>query len=142
MIKDLLEKLKAEAAAEAEHKAWCDEQLHNNKLKRNKQTAAVNKLIAEIEEKTALIADLGVEIETLVKEQADLAKAMEEATAFREKEHAENTATTADAVAGQEAVKKALGILRGFSLRPRRLRQRQLGSMLPSWKTPRRPISR
>merc|ERR1719389_874312 len=114
MIKELLERLKAEAAAEAEHKAWCDEQLHNNKLKRNKQTALVNKLIAEIEEKSALIADLGQEIDTLVKEQADLAKAMEEATAFREKEHAENTATIADAVAGQEAVKKALGILREF----------------------------
>jgi len=114
MIKELLERLKAEAAAEAEHKAWCDEQLHNNKLKRNKQTAMVNKLIAEIEEKSALIADLAAEIDTLVKEQADLAKAMEEATAFREKEHAENTATTADSVAGQEAVKKALGILREF----------------------------
>jgi len=114
MIKELLERLKAEAAAEAEHKAWCDEQLHNNKLKRNKQTAMVNKLIAEIEEKSALIADLAAEIDTLVKEQADLAKAMEEATAFRNKEHAENTATTADSVAGQEAVKKALSILREF----------------------------
>jgi hypothetical protein len=114
MIKDLLEKLKEEAAAEAEHKAWCDEQLHDNKLKRNKQTAAVNKLIAEIEVTAGEIADLGASIDTLVTEQAELAKAMEEATAIREKEHAENTATIADAVAGQEAVKKALAVLREF----------------------------
>jgi DNA repair exonuclease SbcCD ATPase subunit len=114
MIKTLLARLKEEAAAEAEHKAWCDEQLHDNKLKRNRQTEAVNKLIAEIEEKTSEIETLGAEIDTLVQEQADLAKAMEEATAFRETEHAENTATIADAVAGQEAVKKALGILHEF----------------------------
>merc|ERR1719262_1278079 len=34
MIKDLVAKLKEEAKAEAEHKAWCDEQLHDNKIKR------------------------------------------------------------------------------------------------------------
>merc|ERR1719473_1839300 len=38
MIKDLVEKLKEEAKAEAEHKAWCDEQLHDNKIKREKKT--------------------------------------------------------------------------------------------------------
>merc|ERR1719424_2769690 len=42
MIKDLVAKLKEEAAAEAEHKAWCDEQLKANKLKRQKKTSKVN----------------------------------------------------------------------------------------------------
>merc|ERR1719336_445287 len=32
MVEDLIAKLKAEAAAEAAHKAWCDEQLKANKL--------------------------------------------------------------------------------------------------------------
>merc|ERR1719181_1276845 len=131
MIKELLERLKEEAAAEAEHKAWCDEQLHDNKLKRNKQTAAVNKLIAEIEVTAAKIADLAEIIDVLVKEQAELAKAMEEATVIREKEHAENTATIADAVAGQEAVKKALGILREFysTAAPALLQKKQVPEM-------------
>jgi hypothetical protein len=129
MIKTLLEKLKEEAAAEAEHKAWCDEQLKENKLKRNKFTAAVNKLIAEIEVTAAKIADLGDSIDLLVKEQAELAKAMAEATVIREKEHAENTATIADSVAGQEAVKKALGILREFYSSQTAFVQRQVPEM-------------
>merc|ERR1712007_209911 len=50
MVEDLLQRLKEEAAAEADHKAWCDEQLKKNKLKRNTRTAAVNKLTAEVAE--------------------------------------------------------------------------------------------
>merc|ERR1719324_595180 len=80
MIKDLIAKLKEEAAAEAEHKQWCDEQLHNNKIKREKKTAKVNKLTAEVEGLTEDIADMAKKIETLAKEQAALAKAMKEAT--------------------------------------------------------------
>ena len=48
-LQDLVAKLKEEAAAEAEHKKWCDEQLHDNKIKREKKTAKVNKLTASIE---------------------------------------------------------------------------------------------
>lgn len=129
MIESMLAKLKAEAAAEAEHKAWCDEQLHNNKLKRNRLTDTVSKLIAEIEEKSADIATLGSEIDTLVQEQADLAKAMDEATTFRNKENAENTATIADAVAGQKALKNALEILREFYSAHAALVQRQVPAM-------------
>merc|ERR1719408_1558 len=49
MIKDLVTKLKEEAAAEAEHKQWCDEQLHDNKIKRDKKTSQVNKLTSNVE---------------------------------------------------------------------------------------------
>eukprot|EP00427_Karlodinium_veneficum_P053275 CAMPEP_0169401894 /NCGR_PEP_ID=MMETSP1017-20121227/54798_1 /TAXON_ID=342587 /ORGANISM="Karlodinium micrum, Strain CCMP2283" /LENGTH=627 /DNA_ID=CAMNT_0009507737 /DNA_START=37 /DNA_END=1919 /DNA_ORIENTATION=- len=107
MIKDLLSKLKEEAAAEAEHKAWCDEQLHNNKLKREKKTARVNKLAAEIEALTESIASMAKKIDTLAKEQADLAKAMSEATAQRQTEKTTNTDTMKDAAAGEEATKAA-----------------------------------
>mmetsp|Transcript_8382 Transcript_8382/g.24077 ORF Transcript_8382/g.24077 Transcript_8382/m.24077 type:complete len:681 (-) Transcript_8382:90-2132(-) len=114
MIEQLVERLKQEAAAEADHKAWCDEQLKANKLKRNKKTARANELTAQIEDYTAQIADMGKRIETLVTEQAQLTKAMQEATEIREKEHAENTKAIADAAAGNEAVKKAIVVLREF----------------------------
>ena len=114
MIEDLVAKLKEEAAAEADHKAWCDEQLKANKLKRNKKTAQSEKLSAEIEAQTSTIATLGEEIETLAKEQADLTKAMQEATHIREEEKAENTAIVADAAAGMEAVQNALVVLKEF----------------------------
>merc|ERR1740121_1020088 len=114
MIEDLLAKLKEDAAAEADHKAWCDEQLKKNKLKRNERTAAVNKLTAEVAQYASDIETMGAKIDLLVKEQAELAKAMAEATDFRTKEKATNLDTIADAQAGASAVKKALEILREF----------------------------
>merc|ERR1719298_257521 len=86
MIKDLVAKLKEEAAAEAEHKQWCDEQLKANKLKREKKTSKVNKLTASVESLTETIKSMGDKIATLSKEQSDLATAMAEATTQRQKE--------------------------------------------------------
>jgi len=114
MIEDLVEKLKAEAAVEAEHKAWCDEQLKQNKLKRNKKTAQVNSLVAEIEGMEAEISDMGATIAKLAKEQAELTAAMSKATEVRDKEKAENLATIADAKAGFEATGQALVVLKEF----------------------------
>merc|ERR1719316_1162051 len=114
MIKDMIAKLKEEAAAEAAHKGWCDQQLYDNKMKRDKKTAKVNLLTAQIEELTASIETMGKTIETLVKEQADLTEAVKVATAQREKENAKNTKTIEEAKVGAEAVGKALTVLKEF----------------------------
>jgi len=114
MIENLVAKLKEEAAAEADHKAWCDGELKSNKLKREKKTLEDDKLASEITELSAEIDDMGEEIATLIKEQADLTKAMGEATEIRNKEKAKNTDTIADANAGSAAVKKALVVLKEF----------------------------
>jgi len=114
MVESLLERLKEEAAAEAEHKAWCDEQLKANKLKRNKKEAQSKQLMAEIDGLSANIEDMGATIDKLVEEQASLTKAMKEATDHRQAEHDENKATIADAAAGTEAVRKAITILKEF----------------------------
>jgi len=114
MIKDLVAKLKEEAAAEAEHKQWCDEQLHDNKIKREKKTAKVNKLTANVEGLTEDIATMTEKIATLSKQQADLTKAMSEATAQRSEEKSTNTDTMKDARAGEDATKAALVVLKEF----------------------------
>jgi chromosome segregation ATPase len=114
MIKDLVAKLKEEAAAEAEHKQWCDEQLKSNKIKREKKTAKVNKLTAGVDGLTEDIASMAKKIATLQKEQSDLAKAMSEATSQRNAEKTKNTQTMEDAAAGEAAVKQALVVLREF----------------------------
>lgn len=114
MIKSLLAKLKEEAAAEADHKAWCDKELKDNKNKRNKKTADSEKLMAEMDDLTAKIDSMSNKIATLLQEQDDLTKAMGEATSDRAAEKKENTATIADAAAGSEAVKSALVVLRDF----------------------------
>merc|ERR1719253_1055192 len=100
MIEDMLAKLKSEAAAEADHKAWCDEQLKENKLKRNKKTAEVERLTAEVQELTSNIETMGTNIETLLKEQSDLTTAMKDATTQRDAEKTENLAIIADSKAG------------------------------------------
>jgi len=114
MIKELVAKLKEEAAAEAEHKAWCDEQLHDNKIKREKKTTKVNKLTANIEGLAEDIDTMSQKIATLSKEQADLTKAMSEATTQRTNEKATNTDTMQDAKAGEDATKAALVVLKEF----------------------------
>merc|ERR1719265_1465012 len=114
MIKDLVAKLKEEAAAEAEHKAWCDEQLHDNKIKREKKTSKVNKLTATIEALAQDIASMGKKIQTLKEEQVEQTMAMSKATTVRTKEKATNADTMADAKAGEKAVKAALTVLKEF----------------------------
>merc|ERR1719274_285055 len=56
MIEDLIAKLLAQAAEEASHKGWCDEELSTNHQTRKEKTAAVEKLFAEIDELQAAIA--------------------------------------------------------------------------------------
>jgi hypothetical protein len=114
MIKELIAKLKEEAAAEADHKQWCDQQLMENKNKRNKKTTESEKLMAEIDEMNANIDTMTKTIQTLIQEQEDLTKAMGEATTQRTAEKTENKATIADAQAGAAAVKSALVVLRNF----------------------------
>merc|ERR1719230_2232772 len=114
MIKELIAKLKEEAAAEADHKQWCDQQLMENKNKRNKKTTESEKLMAEIDEMNANIDTMAKTIQTLIQEQEDLTKAMGEATTQRTAEKTENKATIADAQAGAAAVKSALVVLRNF----------------------------
>merc|ERR1719313_177429 len=114
MIKKLITRLEEEAAQEAAHKAWCDEELKTNKQTRDKKTAEVATLTAEVEKLEGEIAELAKRLEEIAAEMAALAKAMKEATAFREKEKEENLQTIKDAREAQEAVSQALQILKDF----------------------------
>merc|ERR1719230_702680 len=129
MIKELIAKLKEEAAAEADHKQWCDQQLMENKNKRNKKTTESEKLMAEIDEMNANIDTMAKTIQTLIQEQEDLTKAMQEATTQRTAEKTENEATIADAQAGAGAVKSALVVLRNFYDSQSFIQQKQVPEM-------------
>jgi len=114
MIKDMIIKLTEEATEEAEHKGFCDTELTTNKQTRDYKTEESNSLKAEIEKLTADIAQGSAEISDLSGEiaaiDAAVAKATEERTAEKEK----NTATIADAKAGQAAVAQATTVLKEF----------------------------
>merc|ERR1719159_1169621 len=114
MIKDLIARLQAEAAEEAEHKGWCDTELATNEATRKEKTEAVEMLHAEIDELEASIAKMTEEITELQKAIAELDAAVKEATEMREAEKAKNTETIGDAKEASEAVSKAMAVLKEF----------------------------
>merc|ERR1719261_1928359 len=114
MIKDLIDKLLEEAAAEASHKGWCDQELATNYKTRKAKTDEVETLKAEIEELKASIVKLGEEITELSTAVADLDAAMAKATSMREEEKVKNAATIKDAQEAQTAVSQALTVLKEF----------------------------
>jgi len=114
MIKDMIIKLTEEATEEAEHKGFCDTELTTNKQTRDYKTEESNSLKAEIEKLTANIAQGSMQIADLGKEIADLDAAVAKATEERTAEKEKNTATIADAKAGQAAVAQATTVLKEF----------------------------
>merc|ERR1719428_2718528 len=114
MIKDLIVKLMEEAAAEAEHKAWCDTELATNENTRKEKTDTVETLNAEIDDLMSSIAKLTEEITDLTNGVADLDAAMSKATDLRTAEKAKNEQTTSDAQEAQAAVAQALTVLKDF----------------------------
>jgi archaellum component FlaC len=114
MIKDLIARLQEEAAEEAEHKEWCDNELASNEATRKEKTEAVEMLHAEIDELEADITKMTEEITDLQKAIAELDAAVKKATAMRETEKAKNTETIADSEQAQTAVAQALTVLKEF----------------------------
>merc|ERR1719299_260314 len=114
MIKDLIDKLMEEAAAEAAHKGWCDAELATNYKTRKEKTDAVETLKSEIDELNASIAKLTEEITELSAAIADLDTAVAKATKMREEEKVKNVETIKDAQEAQTAVAQALTVLKDF----------------------------
>jgi len=114
MIKDLMAKLKADAAAEADQKAWCDAEMEKSTFKRDENIGEMEGDLASKSTAEAKIAKLEEEIATLMSEVAELKKALNEATELRGMEKAENTKTVADATAGLAGCTKAMKILKDF----------------------------
>merc|ERR1719310_159088 len=114
MIKDLVYKLMEEARQEAEHKGWCDTELTTNKQTRDKKSADVASLKAEVEDLTAEIAKLTQDISDLQAAVKELDEAMAKATDDRTASKEKNQATIKDAKEAQEAVAQALAVLKDF----------------------------
>merc|ERR1719191_674231 len=106
--------VETEAAAESAHKAWCDEELKQNKLTRDEKTQEVSMLTAKVDEINAAIDKLTADIASNEEAIAELDKTMKEATEVRQKEKAKNEETIADAKAALEAVAMALKVLKEF----------------------------
>jgi len=69
MIDSMLTRLLNEANQDATHEGFCDKEMGENKLTRDKLSATVSKLTAEIETQKANLVDLTTEISDLTKEE-------------------------------------------------------------------------
>lgn len=114
IIRDLISRLEAEAAEEAEHKAFCDKELKDNKLTREEKTAKTEELQTEVEALTATIKKLAQDIAELTEEETKLRNAVKDFTAERAKERETNEATIKDAKEAQTALSSALEVLKAF----------------------------
>jgi len=114
MIEDMITKLTEEAADEAEHKAFCDEELSSNLATRDEKTSEVEELSANIEEMTATSEKLSSHIATLRQEIIEIDSAVAKATNIRNAEKAKNTETVANAKQAIEAVSQATKVLKEF----------------------------
>merc|ERR1719356_1656092 len=86
LITDMIETLEKEAAADAEHKAFCDKELGENEAKEQDKLAEIEKQTTKIDGWTAEAAKLKEEVAALNRELAELAASTKEMESIRKKE--------------------------------------------------------
>eukprot|EP00746_Dinoflagellata_sp_MGD_P163823 gnl/MRDRNA2_/MRDRNA2_92076_c0_seq1.p1 gnl/MRDRNA2_/MRDRNA2_92076_c0~~gnl/MRDRNA2_/MRDRNA2_92076_c0_seq1.p1 ORF type:complete len:729 (+),score=226.84 gnl/MRDRNA2_/MRDRNA2_92076_c0_seq1:63-2189(+) len=114
MIKDLIEKLEADAESEAGQKSFCDENMAKATSDRDAAIGNVETQTANIDQAESTLAKLVEEIDELGNSIADLRKGLFEQTELREAEKAENMKTIEDSTAGLSAVDGAIKVLKEF----------------------------
>jgi len=114
LIKDLISKLKADAKSEATQKGVCDTGMAKAISDRDTANAKIEVANAKITTQTARKDSLNDEIDTLNGQIAELKKGLLEATELRNEDKADNEKGIEMSQEGADAVKLALGTLKGF----------------------------
>jgi len=114
LISEMIEKLEADAAKEAGHKAFCDKEMKETKAKKEEKEADLDTLGTKIDKATSKIAKLKEEIATLTEELGAIAAAQKEADEIRMAEKEAWAAAKADYESGVEGVGMALQVLRDY----------------------------
>jgi len=114
IIKDLIERLNADANSEATLKSSCDTNIQTATETRDSEQSNIEDYSSQISSTEAAKKQLEIEIAELSKQISQNKKALAEATELRQEEEAENTKTISDSSAGKAAVEQALQTLREF----------------------------
>lgn len=114
LITDMVEKLEAEAEADATEKAYCDKELGETNMKKDDKTAEIEKLTAKIDAMTSESKQLKGEIATLQKELGELTSSQAEMDKLRAEEKALFEANSAETEKGLNGVKLALKVLNEY----------------------------
>merc|ERR1719183_2762649 len=114
LIQELIDRLVAEAAAEAEEKEYCDSEMAKTEEKKSELEDDIAKLTAKIDKAAATSAKLKEEVKQLQAELAELAKLQAEMDKIRAEQHEAYLIAKADLELGLEGVRKALEVLRNY----------------------------
>jgi len=114
LISDMISKLEDEAAADAEHKAFCDKELSETHVKKSDKETLIAKLTTAIDSMTAKSSKLKEQVAQLQKSLAALAKEQAEMDKLRGEEKELYTKQKSDMELGLEGVKTALKVLREY----------------------------
>merc|ERR1719456_89191 len=114
LIKEMIERLQADAEAEANQKAYCDKELAETNTKKDEKTDEIAKLNAAIDRMSARSAQLKDEVAALQKELAELAATQAEMDKIRQEEKEIYETNRPEMEEGIEGVKLALKILREY----------------------------
>merc|ERR1719379_999399 len=106
--------LMAEQKDEDDHKNWCDKELETTAMMKADKETKRDTLQAAMDVLTQEIADLEVKITENREAVSTMQKEIEEETAERQAEKAENMATIKDAQDAQTAVSQAIAVLSEF----------------------------
>jgi hypothetical protein len=114
LITDMIEKLEAEAEADATKKAYCDKELAETNTKKSDKEAEIEKLTSQIESSIAKSKKLREEVATLQAELATLTKSQAEMDKLRAEEKAAWEKNSAEMEKGLNGVKLALKVLNEY----------------------------
>jgi len=114
LISEMIERLEKEATAEAQHKAYCDEETSKTNAKKEELTSDIDSLTAKIDKATAEAAKLRGEVAELQKELADLTKLQAEMDTARADEKAAYAEYKVDLEEGIAGVQEAIRVLREY----------------------------
>jgi uncharacterized protein YoxC len=114
MIEAMIVRLQGEAKDDADHEAFCDKEIGQSKVTRNKLTETIDGLTADVENGKATIAMLTKEVAELEEDISQLKSAMRESTDIRVAEKKKNEETVKDAEDASRAVKAAIAVLKDF----------------------------
>lgn len=114
MVKEMIDKLENDGKSEASHKAFCDEEIHENTAKKDDKSSDVRRMSAKIGSMEGQSAQLKEETAELEKELAQIARSQFEMDALRGKEKAAHDKSKPELEAGVEGVKKAIAIIKDY----------------------------
>jgi uncharacterized coiled-coil DUF342 family protein len=114
LIKDLIERLEDNAAAEQTHKAFCDDAMAKATDSRDEANSVIESKVGALNVASSEINQLQADIQDLDAAIAANLKALNEATELRNDDKAENEKAIDESTAGKEAVEYAITVLQQF----------------------------